>query len=176
MGTIHDPFWFQPGVPDTLRNLPTDSNGNVTMSTLGFGNPAYTPSYSAALQRQVNLLTADKDADYFLFDGLDRPVRFVIHDRPLKMNFRLTRTEVLSSDDPNGVEVLVEYIIKMMGHKPGLSRDRIIAQFSKEYERDVVGKLDYLESTHAGNPGVTVLESLSRSMTDFVPSVRSIFA
>jgi hypothetical protein len=76
-GTIHDPNWFQPDVPEEIRlDLPSTSNGFDQMASLGFGSPARAALYSAALQRQVALLTVDKMADYFLFDEMDRPIRF----------------------------------------------------------------------------------------------------
>lgn len=155
-------------MPDSIRHMPIASNGGVDMYNLGFGDPANTPSYSAALQRQVSLLTSDREADYFLFDELDRPIRFVVNDPLLKMGFRVVRTEVLSSDTPKGVETLVEYILKVMGQKPGLSRQGIIAQFAKEYRRDVAGMLANHETSQPSS-GATLLESMNQGISNFAP-------
>ncbi|KAF9459186.1 hypothetical protein BDZ94DRAFT_1312644 [Collybia nuda] len=169
-GTIHDPFWFDPNVSDMLRNIPSASDGSITMAELGFPNSNHTRPYSSALQRQINLLTTDRDADYFLFDEMDRPIRFTIEDSLLKMNFRIARTEVLSVNNPKGVDTLAEHVIKIMAKKSGLSKAGIIAQFTKEYECDVAGRLAELEKTHIRNPEVTVLESLTQIITDFPTS------
>lgn len=169
-GTIHDPFWFQPDVPDGFRHL--GGKGDLEVTSIGFGDPARTPTYSAALRRQVSLLTADKKADYFLFDEMDRPVRFEITNSMLKTFFRIARTEALSSDKANTVEGLLELIIKVMGQKPGLSRQGIIAQFAKEYERDVARNLAIIERSREGS-GLTTLENMSQAISSFgVPGQR----
>lgn len=169
-GTIHDPYWFQSSMPDSMRHIPVSHNGGVEILNLGFGDPANTPSYSPALQRQVNLLTLDRDADYFLFDQWDRPVRFAInHDYLLKMGFRAVRTEVLSSTTPKGVETLVEFILSVMGPNPGLTRQGIIAQFAKEYRRDVARKLANQERVQKSLGRGTLLESMNRGISTFVP-------
>ncbi|KAF9459185.1 hypothetical protein BDZ94DRAFT_1057108 [Collybia nuda] len=167
-GTIHDRFWFQPDIPDSLRHLGTGSDtGAVDFASLGFGDPARVQKYSAALRRQVSLLNVDKQADYFLFDERDRPIRFEIQNSLLKTFFRITRTEALSSDNSKTLEGMVEYIIKAMGQKPGLSRKRIIAQFTKEYERDIVVNLAKIERVR-GKSGLTVLENMSQGISTFM--------
>jgi hypothetical protein len=70
------------------------------MASLGFGSPAHAALYSPALQRQVALLTVDKMADYFLFDEMDRPIRFAIKEQMVKMGFRVIRGHALSSSPP----------------------------------------------------------------------------
>lgn len=62
---------------------------------------------------------------------------------------------------------MVEYVIKIMGQKPGLSRQRIIAQFAKEYRRDVAGQLENIE--HQSPPGLTTLEYMTRGMSKALP-------
>ncbi|KAF9459187.1 hypothetical protein BDZ94DRAFT_1312645 [Collybia nuda] len=166
-GTIHDPFWFQPDMPDGLRNIPINDRGTVGMDSLGFIDPKNAPRYSSALQRQVNLITADRDVDYFLFDNMDRPVRFVLEDPMLKMSFRIMRTEALSSENPKTVEGMAEHVIKVMGQKPGLSTAGIISQFNKEYGRDMTDKISRLESNRSENltmPESTFL-NVSQSIT-----------
>lgn len=37
-----------------------------------------------------------------------------------------------------GLEAIAEYLIKMMQHEPGLSRERILAQSGREYTEDIV--------------------------------------
>jgi hypothetical protein len=101
-------------MPEEPRHIPSTSDGTVPFSSLGFGNSASTSPYSAALQRQVSLLAADKEVDYFLFDDMDRPIRSVINGHMTKAGFRILRTSSLSSSSPKGVEALVEHIIKVM--------------------------------------------------------------
>jgi hypothetical protein len=156
-------------MPDELRHIPSGSNGTVQMESLGFGTSASASSYSAALRRQVSLLTADKEADYFLFDNLDRPIRFIINDQMTKAGFRILRTQALSSSPPKTVEAMVEHIIKVMEQKPGLSRARIIAQFTKEYECDITDRLEKLERSHSTS-GVTFVESVSKGMATYMSS------
>jgi hypothetical protein len=92
-GTAQDPFWACPDVPDHIRHVPiADSDGNVSISSVGFANPDTSHFYSPASHRQVSLITADKEADYFLFDEEDRPVRVVLHDTLTKMAFRIFRS------------------------------------------------------------------------------------
>lgn len=166
-GTIHDPLWSGPDYAKALRHIPNNGKG-FAVEDLGFGNPETAPPYSAALQRQVSLLVADKNADYYLFDELERPVRFIVDDPELKPFFRLTRTHALSSNDPPGVATMVEYIIKVMEQRPGLSREKIIAQFEREYENDVVGNLARLPRIGRG----TFLEVTSRNISKIVTTAQ----
>jgi hypothetical protein len=137
-GTIRDRFWKYASLPDHLRSFPAEPSGGVHITSVGFGTgPHPSRPYSPALQRQVSLLTGNKYADYFLFDEFDRPVLFMIEDMYTKISFWNLRSDVLSSPDPIGLVYIAEYLIKMMEHKPGLSRERILAQMNREYPEDV---------------------------------------
>jgi hypothetical protein len=93
----------------------------------------------------VSLITADKNADYFLFDEEDCPVRFVLHDTSTKIVFWTFRSDVLSSIGHQVLGFIAECLIKMMGQKPGLSRERILEQLGREYGGDIVEKVTKAE-------------------------------
>src|ERR1700733_1189657 len=95
-GTAQDPYWAYPDFPDHARHILTAPDGTVSLTSIGFGTPNIQHKYSPALWRQVSLITADRDADYFLFDEDDRPVRFVLYDPCMKITFRDFRGEILS--------------------------------------------------------------------------------
>lgn len=63
---------------------------------------------------------------------------------------------------------MVEYIIKVMEQRPGLSREKIIAQFEREYENDVVGNLARLPRIGRG----TFLEVTSRNISKIVTTAQ----
>ena len=138
----------------------------ISLDSIGFANPNIPLSYAPALQRQVDLLTADKTADYFLFDDTDSPVRVVIHDHWMKMAFRTLRTDSLSANEKHGLEALAEYLIKIMGEKPGLSRGRILEQLEREYGGDVAEKVAQFEqmSVMNGFEGSTFLEVMGGNL------------
>jgi hypothetical protein len=145
--------------------MPSKS-GNVPVTAIGFGTPDPTRPLSPALQRQMSLLTADKDADYFLFDELDRPIRFMLHDMWTKMMFRILRSGVLSGADREGLEAMAEYLIKAMGQKPGLSRRRILEQLEREYGNGVASKVEEFERKAQVNgypAGTTFLETMVKN-------------
>lgn len=140
------------------------------MSTIsiGFADPLTAPSYSPALRRQVSLLTADKEADYFLFDQEDRPVRIVVDDRLVKLGLRLIRAGLFaSSTQREEVVALAQYLIKIMSGRPGLSKARILAQLTSEYEMEVSERLISFERSLKGNrnyTGTTFLEASSKNL------------
>ena len=159
-------MWKYPDVPDTIRQVES-TNGHVSITSLGFGTPHPSRPHSAALQRQVSLLEGDRQADYFLFDDADRPIRFALYETYSKMCFRMIRADAMFGERPTGVEALVQYLIKTMSDRPGLSRARIVAQFQREYGGNMAAKLREFEAKGPSNgdgPGVTFLESMSRSM------------
>jgi hypothetical protein len=143
------------------------------LSSIGFPSPNSQREYSQALQRQLSLINADKEADYFLFDTDDLPVRVVLHDTWMKMAFRIIRSDVLSSSEQNGLGAIAEYLIKVMGQKPGLSRETILRQLQNEYGGDVAPKVAEWERKAAENglEGSTFLESMSRNLMTTIPSV-----
>jgi hypothetical protein len=113
------------------------------------------------LQRQVSLLSADKEADYYLFDERDEPVRAVLRDIWVKILFRTTRSDAMFGAKPDGLEPMAEYMIKVMGQKPGLSRARILDQFTREYGEDKATKVAEWERQGAKNgyePGATFMD------------------
>ena len=164
-GTVHDPHWASPELPDHTRQIRYAEDGSVDFSTVGFGLPEHASTYSPALQRQVSLLTADSVTDYFLFDFEDCPVRFVLFEPWMKMAFRALRGDVLSGEA--GLEAMGEYLIKAMGPRPGLGRDRILAQLQREYGGDVATKVAAWEelTVRNGHSGSTYLEVTSRNLS-----------
>ena len=171
-GTAQDPLWAIPDVPDHIRNAPSE-NGNVAISSTGFGTPNPARPYSTALQRQISLITADKDADYFLFDEEDRTIRVVVADECTKIAFRHLRANALSVNDKKGVEAIAEYLIKAMGQKPGLSRQRILRQFEEEYGRGVSQQVAKFErmAVQNGFRGSTFLEAMGKNLTSIMPGL-----
>jgi hypothetical protein len=122
------------------------------------------------LQKQISLLRADKDAEYFLFDDKGSPVRFESDDYWIRRIFRIVRGEAFDHENLRpGPDVLAEYLIKVMASTPGLSRQRILAQFDQEY--GVRTSLDVaaleLEGTMSRS-GATQLEIMSRQAPDFM--------
>jgi hypothetical protein len=169
-GTVHDRFWIVPDFPDHLRTNPflSDTDEGVHVNTIGFGTPHPTRPHSHALQRQVSLMNGDKDADYFLFDDMDRPVCLVLYDRCIKMTFRIIRSFAMFGSDPTGVGAIAQYLIEVMGNEPGLSRERILAQLDREYEIDVTSLMAEFEIRGLDNgiePGITFLEKMSKNLS-----------
>lgn len=171
-GTAQDPLWKYPEVPDHLRSLVTPGRG-ISVGETGFGPASAISSYSPALQRQVALLRADREADYFLFDIHDRPVRFVISDPMIKMTFRMNRSEALTPGADLRVETMAEYMVKAMAQRPGLSREGIFAQLQREYECDVEKQLARFSRVMAaqGYPEGTFLENMSKGLLAVMPEM-----
>jgi hypothetical protein len=175
-GTIRDRYWKYPSLPEYAREIPVDPTGNVHITSLGFGKPHPSRPHSPALQRQVSLLNGDRYADYFLFDELDRPIRFMIGDMCTKISFRSIRSEALSSasGSAKGLAAIGEYLIKMMEHKPGLSRERILAQLSREYLEDVaeaVAEWEQSTTKQEHSPGTTFMEAMGKTMEATLPKM-----
>lgn len=179
-GTVLDPVWEQPNFPDDLRHsIPKhDANGNFTknvvINSLGFGTPHPSRPHSPALQRQLSLLTADKDAEYFLFDDMDRPVRVAFTDMWTRMAFRNLRSGAMFTAAQTGVEAMGEYLIKVMGRAPGLSRATILNQFGKEYGRHIPAKISQFEKVAVQKGyehGVTCMEVISKNLAATIPKV-----
>lgn len=166
-GTAHDPFWRAHNLPEHLRqSIPVIRNGNVDLTTTGFGVPHPSRPHSPALQRQVSLINADHAADYFLFDEMDLPVRVVLHEMWTKMSFRTLRADAMFSAEQQGVEAMAEYLIKVMGNKSGLSKQRILDQFSSEYGKNMTEIMVEWEGLAVKNrlpPGTTFLEVMSKN-------------
>lgn len=141
---------------------------------MGFGTPHPSRPHSPALQRQLSLLTADKEAEYFLFDDMDRPVRVAFPDMWTKISFRNLRSGAMFTAAQTGVEAMAEYLIKVMGRAPGLSRATILNQFGKEYGRRTPAKISQFERMAVQNGyehGVTFLETMSKNMAVTTPRV-----
>jgi hypothetical protein len=166
-GTAHDPYWRAHNLPEHLRqSTPVMRNGSVDLTTTGFGVPHPSRPHSPALQRQVSLINADHAADYFLFDEMDLPVRVVLHEMWTKMSFRTLRADAMFSAEQQGVEAMAEYLIKVMGNKPGLSKQRILDQFSSEYGKNMTEIMVEWEELAVKNgfpPGTTLLEVMSKN-------------
>jgi hypothetical protein len=166
-GTVNDPCWQYPDVPDYLRDIPVNEDDTVTIASLGFGVPNPPHPYSQALQRQISLITRDKEADYFLFDQAQRPIRFALPGGIMKMYFRTMRGEALCTVERDGVRVITQFLVKTMANYPGLSRERILGQLSTEYGCDVAKQVADMEKEMAGSgsqPGITYLEEQSRML------------
>ena len=146
----------------------------VDINSLGFGAAHPSRPHSQALQRQVSLLDGDRQADYFLFDEVDRPIRFMAQDLFTKLSFRALRADVVSNAEQRGLEAIAEYLIKMMQHKPGLSRERILAQLGREYTEDVADKVVKWETMATVNghaEGTTFLEVMANEMSSTIPTL-----
>jgi hypothetical protein len=137
------------------------------MTSIGFGTPHPSRPHSPALQRQLSLLEGDREADYYLFDHTDRPVRFFLNETFIKLCFRTTRSEAMFGAEQSGVEAMAEYLIKTMADRPGLSRAGILAQFEREYGGDMAAKVAAFEAKGLENgyeSGRTFLETKSASV------------
>jgi hypothetical protein len=124
-----------------------------------------------ALQQQVALLKANVNVDYFLFDDQNNPHRFVmsVEDMLMRMCFYDILEEAMFGPQPAGVDVIAEYMIKIMGREPGLSPAIILAQFSREYGVDVMRLIVNMHRTklvRGFDPNKTYLEELSREMPE----------
>jgi len=166
-GTIHDLSWAYPQVSDHLHFAGITPDQPIT--SLGFGTPHPSRPPSFALQRQIALLKDDRDADYYLFDDTDRPIRVELDEKCIKIAFRMLRSEIMFRPEkaPEGVEMIAELLMKMMADRPGSSRARILAQFEEEYGGNVAAKLAAFEAKRARNGyelGGTYLERMSEGM------------
>jgi hypothetical protein len=162
-GTVNDPFWKYPTAPDYIYDLPINENKTILPTSLGFGTPHPSRPHSQALQRQLSLLAGDKDVDYFLFDEVQRPIRFVLPDGWTKIAFRLMRTDALSTQKQTGLRAIGEYLLKTMSNHPGLSRTLILAQLGREYGEDAVVEIKEFEKLAVKNgykPGTTFLDRI----------------
>jgi hypothetical protein len=148
---VNDPFWKYSDVSDHLRHVPINKNDTISINSMGFPPPEPSYPYSQALQRQISLITNDKDADYFLFDELQRPIRVALPDGYTKLAFRMMRSDALSTCEKKGVQPIGEYLLKTMSNLPGLSRERILGQLSREYGEEAAGKIDDFEKLAVRN-------------------------
>jgi hypothetical protein len=139
----------------------------AAVTDIGFGIRHPSRTYSPALQQQISLFEGDRTADYILFDDFDRPVRFVIHDSFMRLCFHSLRADTIYGAAPHGLEIMAEYLIKTMAHQPGLSWERILAQFQSEYGVNMTEKMAGFEVRRVENgdqPGTTVLERMRGSL------------
>jgi hypothetical protein len=170
-GMIQDRFWKYASLPDYLHSFPAEPSGGVNITSISFGTrPHPSRPYSPALQHQVSLLTGNKCANCFLFDKFDRPVLFMIEDMYTKISFQNLHSDVLSSPNPIGLVYIAEYLVKMMEHKLGLSRERILVQMNHEYPEDVTEMVVKWEQS-PWNLGTTFIEVLSKNMVAAMPRV-----
>lgn len=171
-GTAHDPFWAHPSLPDHLqRTMPLGRPGGTPTTELGIPDPMLAPSYSPALRRQAALLTADTEAEYILFDKEDRPVRVVVDDEQTKFAFRILRSGLFGTAEPRELPPIAQYLTKVMSTRPGLSKEKILAQLSSEYKSDVGQGLASFERDLAKNndyAGTTFLEATASKLLPMV--------
>jgi hypothetical protein len=76
------------------------------------------------------------------------------------------------SADQQGAEAIAQYLIKVMGQTPGLSRERILDQFVSEYGDNFLAKFADWESLGAKNgygSEDTFLDFLSRNIATTTP-------
>jgi len=134
--------------------------------------------HSPALDRQISLLKVDADADYFVFDETDQPVRFAVSDEDkwMKMSFRDLREMAFFGNGENmAIESITEYLLRNMADRPGLSREMILAQIAREYGQDLADLAVEFEQAgrERGYDGhATLLESMSRDMPKIVFHLR----
>lgn len=171
-GTAQDPFWYSSMMSDDFRSA-LESGDDIPNKETGFGPASAASSYSPALQHQVALLRADAEADYILFDIHGHPVRFVISDPMLKKIFRISRSDALTPSDYFGVASMAEYIVKVMGQYPGLSRGLIFAQLELEYGRNVEQWVARFVWASEGEiqPGYTFVENYANA----TPEINQIY-
>jgi hypothetical protein len=84
------------------------------------------------------------------------------------MAFRILRSDAMFSAEPRGVEAIAEYLIKYMAQRPGLSRERILAQFNREYGEGTAEKVAEFETIAQVNgyeKGVTFVDVMGQGMT-----------
>lgn len=175
VGTAQDPLWRFPELPESIRSNLTP-NG-IAMGETGFGPASAISSYSSVLQRQVALLRADREADYFLFDTHDRPIRFIVSDPIMKIMFRMQRAEALTPGSELGVAGMAEYMVKVMGQRPGLSQEGIFAQLQREYGGDIESQVARFKWAAAakGWPEGTFMENMSKNLGSFLPEINQIY-
>ncbi|RDB20601.1 hypothetical protein Hypma_012235 [Hypsizygus marmoreus] len=164
-GTINDPFWMEPDMSDSARNLPFTQTGQLAAWEMGFEFPHPLPAYSPALQRQISLWAGDKHVDYFLFDELDRPIPIYVHPTSLQLFFRLNRSVMVSLDPEAGVKLVGEYLLKKISNHPRLSRECILNQLGREFGEDMKGKIiafeEYSGLLAGTSPGSAYLERMN---------------
>ncbi|RDB20658.1 hypothetical protein Hypma_012229 [Hypsizygus marmoreus] len=171
-GTVNDPYWMHPDVPEYVRDSIPSPAENVAITDLGFPPPNHSRSYSPALQRQIMLCLGDKNVDYFLFDASDHPIRVYLPPTTTRWLFREMRTAALSSEPEHGVLTMGEYLIKRMSDQPGLSRERILDQLGREYGEDMKAKITQFETFSVVGgvlPGSTFLEKMGENVTTMMP-------
>ncbi|KAH7912342.1 hypothetical protein BJ138DRAFT_1083873 [Hygrophoropsis aurantiaca] len=170
-GTAGDSTWAYPAVPDMYREMLNNGNGRtMNLRDIGAGTPQFVRS--SALQLQVSMIEADKDADYFLFTASQEPIRFVVHEFFMKMVFRLLRTNAMSSKERTGTCALAQYLLKEMASTPGLSKESILRQLSSEYGIDMEVALK--EFTERGGPSnETFLEKMGKGVRAMGPKLMS---
>lgn len=100
-------------------------------------------------------------------------MRVILQETWLKMSFRGIRGEILSNEKRFVLEALAEYLVKVMAQKPGLSRERILAQLEREYGGDVAAKLGDWErkSKASGREGSTFLGDMSEHLMATMPAM-----
>ncbi|KAG2364580.1 hypothetical protein BDR07DRAFT_1279395 [Suillus spraguei] len=177
-GTKGDDLWKYTSdqmnpIVDTIRDLPKNQDGTVSLTGVGVG-PCQ-GKRSPAAERQAKMLEADKDVDYFLFNSNDVPVRFVIDDPGAKMVFRINRRMLMMQTSDSGLGALAECLLKHMSGYPGLSRDMILKQLCAEHGNDTIEKIAKWErrSQERGISADTMIESLSE---DFMKMVEHTFS
>ena len=150
-----------------MRAIDPPADGVSWPIHVDFGQPHPEHPHNAALQRQVALLENQTAVDYFLFDDLGHPVPFVADDPQVKICFRSIQKQVLFEDvgaTTGGVELMAEHMIRRTMRQQGFSRDRILAQLRREYDRDVAGQLARFEVTDIGwlhHPEATFIERMA---------------
>jgi hypothetical protein len=73
-----------------------------------------------------------------------------------------------------GLEAMAEYIIKMMEHRSGLSRERILKQLSSEYGGDVSARLAEFQKIAVAKgyeAGTTLVEVMSKTLPIAAPGL-----
>jgi hypothetical protein len=141
--TIRDPDWEYSNLPEYVDDLLESTD----LERFGTARPSR--PHSRALQRQLSLLRGDRQADYFLFDEVDRPVRFEARGEFTKALFRALRSACGTVE-------------------PGLSRKRILAQLGREYVDDVADKMVKWQVNLKANgvvEGTTFVEMAVKEMT-----------
>jgi hypothetical protein len=92
------------------------------------------------------------------------------------MTFRMLRSDALGAWEKLGVEGMVEYMVKLMGSRPGLGKERIFKQLGREYGANVEKKVEvFVKTTAKMRTSGTFLENMAGNMKTAAPQLDNFF-
>ncbi|RDB20675.1 hypothetical protein Hypma_012262 [Hypsizygus marmoreus] len=167
-GTVNDPFWMRPDVPDYIRDIPRNKDGDISVTEIGFAKPHPSRSHFPALQKQIAMCADRKDVDYFLFaeDGI--PLGIQLPTSPTRVLLRQLRSIAISSSEresERAVRALGEFFLVHVAGYPGMTRECILAQMGREYGEGLKKSILDFETENKEDgiltPGQSYLEKFS---------------